>query len=1191
MLERLLKYSLHNRLAPFLFAITLAVVGWFSFKDLTVEAFPDPTDTQVQVITIFPGQPTEEVERRVSIPIERSLNGTPGLFRLRSISLFGLSSVTLTFEDGVELTSARQRVLEKIRDAELPEGVTPELGPMATPIGEVYRYTLDGPATDPMTLRTLQDWTVRPELLRVPGVADVVSYGGLVKEIHVQPDPVKMSALGVGLTDVFTAIKRASSNATGGYAERGSEMFVIRSIGIFKNLDDIARTRVAEHKEVPVLIRDVATVTEGYYPRQGVVTRDGNDDAVQGIVLMRRGENPSQVLPLLRERVDELNGRILPRGIKLTAFYDRTTLVDSTLKTVFHNLMEGALLVTLVLFAFTLSVRASLIVATVIPLSLAASFAYLHARGMSANLLSMGAIDFGIIVDGAVILVEHLFSKVPHMDRDTPIADRIFRAAQDVARPTLFSLLIIIAAYIPIFALQRVEGRIFSPMANTVVSALVGALLVSFTLVPVMAAFSLRGHHTERESPLLRWAARAYEPSLSIAMARPAVVMVLATGALLASFVLMPRLGSEFLPELNEGALYVTFTLPPNISPTDARKLTPRLAQLLRRTPEVKAVLSQLGRPEDGTDPKLPNNLEVFLKLAPPEEWRKDKPLLNDLVQEMTRNVMEVPGIEYNFSQPIRDNVLENISGQQGQIALKLYGEDLEELQRGAEAAKAIIANVPGVADLALVKSGESPEVAITIDRDALARYDLDLDDVQDYIETAMAGHVASEFWEGEKRFDVTVRLPRSTREDITAIREIRIPVKNGSVVPLSAVAEVTLAKGRAAITRENGKRYIGVRMNVRNRDMGSFVAEAQGKVDGALKLPPGYRVTWGGEFENQQRAMKRLAIVIPVALVITFLLLFSAFGSLGDALIILLHVPFALIGGVLGLAVAGMTLSVSAAVGFIALLGQAVLNGVLVVAAIRGRLRDGEGHFEAVTGGRPRQAPCRAHDGAAGRAGPSARGAVARDRQRDPAPHRRRGGRRDDFRGRSDADRAPCQLLLGPRALGAVAGLARSRRRTRAGVDPASFGGLEPGRRRNRSHSGGGGPNAPPLPATALRRSVGPCFCAARLRQAGRTRPAAPAPRVCSLPPVPRSPAPADSGAGRRDPCSTNSSSTRCRTGSRRSCLRSRLPSWGGSHSTISRSRHSRTRPTRRCRSSRRFPASPPRRWSAASRSPSSAP
>jgi cobalt-zinc-cadmium resistance protein CzcA len=953
MLDALLAYSLKNRLASFVFSVLLAVVGYFAYRNLTIEAFPDPTDTQVQVITRFPGQPTEEIERRISIPIERALNGTPGLFRLRSISLFGLSFVTLTFDDGVELSSARQRVLEKLRDAELPERVQPELGPMATPIGEVYRYTLTGASADPMTLRTLQDWVVRPELLRVAGVADVVSYGGLVKEIHVQPDPVRLAAHGVTLNEVFSAINTASSNATGGYVERGSEVFVIRSVGIFTSIDDIAKTMVKEHKGVPVLIRDVAQVNEGYQPRQGVVTRGDEDDSVEGIVLMRRGENPSQVLPLLRERLDELRADMLPPGIEISPFYDRTVLVDTTLKTVFRNLTEGALLVTLVLFAFTLSIRASLIVAAVIPLSLAASFAYLRARGMSANLLSMGAIDFGIIVDGAVILVEHLFHKVPRMsDRDTPIEDRIFRAAREVARPTLFSLLIIIAAYLPIFALQRVEGRIFAPMANTVVSALVGALLVSFTLVPVLALFALQKNRPERESPLLVWAARAYEPSLSFAMARPVTVVILAIGALAASFVLLPRIGSEFLPELNEGALYVTFTLPGNISPTDGRRLTPRLKQLLRRTPEVEAVLSQLGRPEDGTDPTLPNNLEIFVKLKPLDQWRHDKSTLNDIVAEMSRNLLEIPGIEYNFSQPIRDNVAENISGQFGQISLKIYGRDLVKLQEAAEKSKAVIAGVPGVADLGIVKSGESPLVEIRIDREALARFDLDLDEVQNYLETAMAGHVASELWEDEKRFDVTVRLPRSTREDVTAIRELLLPLPNGSVIPLHAVADVSLSVGRAAITRENGKRYVGVRMNVRNRDMGSFVEEARARVSESVKLASGYQMIWGGEFENQQRAMKRLGIVIPIAIVITFLLLFSAFGSILDATVIMLHVPLALLGGVLGLAVAGLTLSVSAAVGFIALLGQSVLNGVLVVAAVRARLRDGDDHFSAVTGG-----------------------------------------------------------------------------------------------------------------------------------------------------------------------------------------------------------------------------------------------
>ncbi|MFT3764397.1 MAG: CusA/CzcA family heavy metal efflux RND transporter [Minicystis sp.] len=959
MLDAILKFSLANRLAAFLLAALIACWGWYAYSGLTVEAFPDPTDTQVQLITLFPGQPTEEVERRVSVPLERALNGAPGLMRLRSIALFGLSFVTLTFDDQTDVYRARQQVSERLADAELPEGVKPQLGPLATPIGEVYRYTLDSKTSDPMSLRTLQDWVVRPQLLQVPGVADVVSYGGLIREIHVEPNPTKMASLGVGLADVFTALQKASANATGGYVERGAEMFVIRSLGIFKDMPDIEAVRVGAHDGVPVTVHDIATVTEGYTPRQGIATRDGNEDAVEGIVLMRRGENPTVVLEALSKRIGDLNGRILPKGVAITAFYDRTELVHTTLKTVFHNLAEGGILVTLVLFVFMLSVRASLIVAIVIPLSLAASFIYLSVRGMSANLLSMGAVDFGIIVDGAVILVEHLFHKLspgpdhdPHDDKSKPLADRIYEAAREVARPTLFSLLIIIAAYLPIFSLQRVEGRIFSPLANTVVSALVGALLVSFTLVPVLCLFALRKPKPHKDSPVLVWARRAYEPTLSFAMRNAGMVMTLAVGALLTAAVLLPRLGSEFLPELNEGALYVTFALPGNTAISEGRKLTPRIKELLARTPEVTGLQSQQGRPEDGTDPKLPSNLEIFVKLRPLDQWRKDKPTLDDLVSEMTENLLEIPGLEFNFSQPIRDNVAENISGQQGQIALKIFGDKLETLQEAAEKAKDLIAAVPGAADVGLVKSGDMPQLSVKLDRRALARYDLDLGDVQDYIETAMGGHVASQLWDGDRRFDITVRLPSSTREDVDAIRRVLIPLKDGSLVPLSAVAEVRMGIGRAAITREGGRRYIGVRMNVRNRDLGSFVKEAQEKVGATITLPPGYEMTWGGEFENQQRAMARLKLVIPLALLITFLLLFSAFGSVFDATVILLNVPFALIGGVFGLALAKMTLSVSAAVGFIALLGQAVLNGVLVVAAIRGRMDAGEGLYDAVIGG-----------------------------------------------------------------------------------------------------------------------------------------------------------------------------------------------------------------------------------------------
>src|SRR5215470_10335203 len=918
MIEALLGSSLRNRLAAVVLAVAIAAAGYYAYKNLTVEAFPDPTDTQVQVITLFPGQPTEEVERRVSIPLERALNGTPGISSLRSVSLFGLSFVTLTFKEGVDPIVARQQVTERFSDADLPDGVKPDLGPLATPIGEVYRYSLTGPGADPMTLRTLQDYTVRPAFLRVDGVADVVSYGGLVREIHVTPDPAKMAALGVSIADIFAAMSKSSANATGGTIERGSQAFVIKSLGVIRSLDDLRAVRVAFHDGVAVRVRDVALVSDGYAPRQGVVTRnEGNrndEDAIEGIVLMRRGENPSVVLAALRQTIDQVNAHSLPDGIHVKPFYDRTDLVKTTLHTVFHNLVEGAILVTAVLLVFLLSIKASLIVAAVIPLSLAASFLYLYVRGMSANLLSMGAIDFGIIVDGAVILVEHIFHHVANHhvatnDRDR-LADTLYNVAREVARPTLFSLLIIIAAYLPIFALQRVEGRIFSPMANTVVSALLGAMLMSFTLVPVLCLAALRKPKKLRDSPLLVWAKRGHDPAIVWSLRNPGAVSVGALGLLVAAGMLLPRLGSEFLPELNEGALYVTFTLPATMSLSEGRRLTPRLKKLIARTPEVTDLMSQLGRPEDGTDPTLQNNLEIFIKLKPLDEWRPGKATLDDLIAEMDGNLKEVPGIEYNFSQPIRDNVNENISGQFGQIAVKIYGDDLDKLSALANAAEDVIATVPGVADLGIVKASPSPAIGVRLDRDALGRYDLDMADVQDYVETALGGHTAAQLWEGERKFDVVVRLPPGTRDDVESIRQLRLPLKDGALVPLSALSEVKVDMGRAAITRENGKRYVGIRMNVRNRDLGGFVAEAMSKVGAKVPMPVGYEITWGGEFENQQRAMARLK---------------------------------------LGLALARMTLSVSAAVGFIALLGQAVLNGVLVVAAIRARRERNESLFDAV--------------------------------------------------------------------------------------------------------------------------------------------------------------------------------------------------------------------------------------------------
>jgi cobalt-zinc-cadmium resistance protein CzcA len=944
MFDRLVAFSLKNRGAVMFATLAFAVWGYFSFRGLTVEAFPDPTDTQVNVITLFPGQPSEEVERQIGLPIERALNGTPGVARLRNISMFGLSYVTLTFRDGTDALQARQQVLERLRYAELPEGVSSELGALATPIGEVYRYTLQGAGQDPMKLRTLQDWVVRPGLMRVLGVADVVSYGGLQREIHVQPDPLRLARYQLTLADLEQAIAAGSVNASGGVLERGSEQFVIRSQGLFRSVEDLRLVRVATHEGMPVFLRDVAEVTEGWAPRQGVVSHGQDNEAVEGILLMRRGENPSEVLERVRAAINDVNRRLEPEGARVQAFYDRTELVDTTLRTVGRNLLEGALLVTLVLFVFLLDLRLSLAVATLIPLSLLTSFIYLRMRGMSANLLSMGAVDFGVIVDGGVVLVEAIARKMAEPDdlRLHNVQERILAATKTVVRPTVFSLLIIMAAYLPIFMLERVEGRMFAPMANTVVSALGGALLFSVTLIPALMVFIYRRPVVHRESALLLAVDRVYAPTLAWALRRPAWVLGAVGVALLVSVLTLGRLGSEFLPELNEGSLYLTFTLPSNVSLSEGRRLVPRLSSIIRSAPQVDDVMSQLGRPEDGTDPSLTSNLEFFVKLKPASQWPRATPELGDVIKSLYAAVAEIPGVEVNFSQPIRDNVNENISGQFGQIALKIFGDDLVALQRHAEKVKGVIAKVPGVADLGIVKSGELPQVQVEPDRMALARHGMNLGDFQHVFQTALGGRPVSTFWEGERRFDVVMRLPLSQRDDIEKIRKLRVAVEGGMTVPLESLAQVHTGFGRASINRENGRRYIGVRMNVRDRDLGSFVDEARKRVMKESPLPPGMSIEWGGEFESKERAMHRLMVVVPVALVITLMLLFKAFDSFSLAVLTLLNVPFALIGGVFALRAFGMPLSVAAAVGFIALIGQASLNGVLVVSAIAERHRAG---------------------------------------------------------------------------------------------------------------------------------------------------------------------------------------------------------------------------------------------------------
>ncbi len=956
MIESLISWALRHRFAVLVAAFAMLAWGYVAFRETSIEAFPDPTDTQVNVITIVPGQPAEELERQVSIPIERVVNGMPGLARVRALNLFGLSFMTLSFRDDVDVLTARAQTLERLRLAALPSGVTPQLGSLSTPIGEIYRYTLTASRPDPLELRTQQDWVVRPRLLRVEGVADVVSYGGLQREIHIHPDPVLLASRGLTIADLAEALEQSSRNAAGGVVEQGVEQLIVRSQGLFASLDDIRRTAIASRGGTPVFVSDVASVREGWSPRQGVVGRGADTDAVEGIVLMRRGENPSVILEALRAEVETLNAHVLPEGTQISTFYDRTELVDSTLGTVGRNLLEGALLVVLVLFAFLLDLRAALIVAVVIPLSLAAAFAYLHARGMSANLISMGAVDFGIIVDGAVVIIEAIVHKLGQRQEGTdaplsPVA-RIERAVRDVARPTVFSLFIIIAAYLPIFLLQRVEGRMFAPLAHTVVAALLGSLAFSITLVPVLATFAYRKPAEHRESPLLRVLERLYMPVLRGSLARPWLVVAIALLSLVGAANILRQRGSEFLPELNEGSLYLTFTLPSDISLTEGRKLAPVLSEMLEAFPEVESHLSQLGRPEDGTDPKLANNLELFIKLRPQSEWPESTPSLSALIDKLSAVYEAIPGLEVNFSQPIRDNVNENISGQVGQIALKIFAEDLDTLQTIAEACKKALEGVPGIADLGIVKAGLVPQVRVLPRRESLGRFNLTMESFSSFLSSALGGRVVGDFWEGERSFDIVIRLPESARDSVEAISNLRVPTGQGALVPLEELADVDVSFGRAAISRENGQRYVGIRMNVRGRDLGSFVQDAQAAIAEHVPLTPGIQMEWGGEFESKERAMRRLLVVVPLTLLLTLGLLFNAFRSLPLALLVLANVPFALIGGAIGLWWMDMPMSIAAAVGFIALVGQASLNGVLVVSAIEAKRVSGMDLTRAVLEG-----------------------------------------------------------------------------------------------------------------------------------------------------------------------------------------------------------------------------------------------
>jgi cobalt-zinc-cadmium resistance protein CzcA len=935
MIERLIDLAIKRRVPTLVFTLVFAVFGIYTLSKLKIEAFPDVTNVQVMVITLYPGQAAEEVERQVTIPLERAMFGVPRVLVQRSITSFGLSQVILTFEDGVDIYFARQQVAERLTAADMPDGVTPELGPNDTPVGQIYQYTLESDHHSPSELRSWQDWVLEKEIKRVPGVADVVSFGGFQKEYHILADPARLKANSLTLKDLIDAVAGSNGATSGGYIRYGQSEFVVRGRGYLQGPQDIEKTVVTVQNGTPILVRNLAKVAEGYVPRRGAVARGSSIDSIEGTILLRRGENPRDVLAEVRSAVEHINKDVLPSGMRIVPFYDRTKLVRTTLDTVSHNMLEGAALVTFVLWLFLRALSGSFAVAITMPLALLASFVGLYYAGVPANLLSMGAMDFGILLDGAVILVENAYSHLAHLRPNrAEVPNVIASAAKQVVRPILFSMSIIVAAMLPIFTLERVEGRIFRPMALTYAFALGGALLVTLTTVPALTTILLRNSKiSETEPGFLIFLRTRYLSALRLALRFPLTTRFAGLVILGVAIALIPKLGTEFLPEMNEGDIHVTVTMPSETSLDLGAEVLRETRLALLQFPEVVDVLTEQGHPEDGTDDEAPNQAETFVMLKPPGEWRTGRSK-EQLVEAMRAKLERRPGVSYNFSQPIKDRVEESISGIRGQIVVKIYGEDLNLMQKKLEQVDTILTNTRGSRDVEVYRAGKAQHIVADINRDSTARLGVPVKEVEATLESAYGGTLATSLWEGERKVGVRVKLPSPLEGDAHAVGRLEIPAA-GTRVLLSSLADVHIDAGRTQINREQGGRFLALKCNIQGRDMGSFVDEAQSKVSKLVKLPEGYYMTWGGEFENQRRAMKRLMIIVPISILVIFSLLYFAFRSALPAFVVLLDVPFATVGGVFALYFTHTVLSVSAAVGFITLFGVAVMDGVLLISYI----------------------------------------------------------------------------------------------------------------------------------------------------------------------------------------------------------------------------------------------------------------
>lgn len=949
MLDRIIHFHLEHRWIVLIGLIGIVAVGVWAMLRIPIDAFPDLTNNQVTVITECPGMAPSEVEQLVTYPIEVSLMGVPKTETIRSISKFGLSLVTLVMDDSVPTYFARQLVNERLQEirSKLPEGLETHLGPVATAFGEVYQYTVEGdlPA---MELKTLHDWEIRNQLRTIPGVNEVNTWGGETRQYHVEVDPTRLQSYGLTLRDVFNHIQDNNANFGGGFIEHASQQYVLHGLGRARSTADLEDVVLIARAGTPVKLRSVATVAVQPMQRQGATLRDGRE-TVSGMVIMLKGENGKDVINRVKAAVANLS---LPKGVRLSSFYDQSEVIDRTIDTVKHNLMEGGILVILVLLLFLGNVRAALIVAAVIPLSMLIAFIGMNIFGVSANLMSLGAIDFGMIVDGAVVMMENSIRRLEHRGPNPFHPEEEIRsAALEVGRPIVFAVAIIIAVYMPIFFLEGLEGRMFRPMAVTVCSALLGALVFALTVIPAAAATAFRRGLKEHKETWFAGVRRNYEHLLRFLLRHRFATVLTALVLVVVSVGSLAWIGTEFMPRLDEGSILIETRKLPGVSLTESISISQRIEAVVRSFAPVKGVVTKLGRPDLATEAMGIHQADVYVLLKPVEQWGGIASK-EDLINQLAKALSRIPGVTYNFTQPMAMRLDEVISGIKGDIAVKIFGEDPKILEQLAEQSLRTVAGVPGAADTQIEITSGVQELQVEVDRPQLARYGLNVSDVRDLVQTAVGGRAITDMIESQRRFAIVLRLPEKYRHDASSLREVLISAPGGERVRLGQLARVEVGQGPDLISREQGRRRILVQTNVRGRDLGSFVAEAQDRVSRSVQLPPGYSITWGGQFENQERATKRLMIALPAAVLIIFGLLFATFNSVPQSLLILLNVPFALVGGIAALWLRGLNLNLSASVGFIALFGVAVLNGIVMVSCINRMGEEGMSCRKAVVAG-----------------------------------------------------------------------------------------------------------------------------------------------------------------------------------------------------------------------------------------------